>query len=423
MKLSEVFTPNDTPTVTYVDREEKHEEMLRSYYELNKMVVSISGPSKSGKTVLINRVIPDHLLIPINGASISHPAHLWELSLQWMGISIEKTATRTITGTVGLGAKAGGSLGIPALGGVKAEGTGSIQATLANSTAEKVQRNPLDQVVKEIGGSDFAIFIDDFHYIPANIRDEVGKQIKSAIENGVKVFIASVPHRVDDVVRSNTELSGRTAVIDIGYWKSIDLKMIITQGFDALNTTLDPNCSDRIVSESFGSPQLVQTICFNLCYLNGIREAKKERYLFTPSATQISEALLATSRFSDFSKMVFNLQTGPKERGTERKEYPLRDGTNGDVYRIVLLALQSDPPALSFSYDEIQRRIKNLVMDKAPPGSSVMQCLSQMQNIADATQPKSAPLAWDDNVLDIVDPYFLFYLRCSDKLSSMTPRD
>ena len=50
---TDVFTPNDFPEHTYVRREgEDLEQRLERALATPKVVVSISGPSKSGKTVL-----------------------------------------------------------------------------------------------------------------------------------------------------------------------------------------------------------------------------------------------------------------------------------------------------------------------------------------------------------------------------------
>jgi hypothetical protein len=42
---TEVFTPNDVPTYTYVDRaEHKFEQKLKDAFSIPKMVISLSGP-------------------------------------------------------------------------------------------------------------------------------------------------------------------------------------------------------------------------------------------------------------------------------------------------------------------------------------------------------------------------------------------
>jgi hypothetical protein len=50
----EVFTPNAIPTYTYVERKKLgFEEHLREALSVPNVIISLSGPSKSGKTVLV----------------------------------------------------------------------------------------------------------------------------------------------------------------------------------------------------------------------------------------------------------------------------------------------------------------------------------------------------------------------------------
>jgi archaellum biogenesis ATPase FlaH len=60
MKLfaTDVFTPNQFPEHTYIERpKEDLERKLRNALATPNVVVSISGPSKSGKTVLAKRLV------------------------------------------------------------------------------------------------------------------------------------------------------------------------------------------------------------------------------------------------------------------------------------------------------------------------------------------------------------------------------
>jgi hypothetical protein len=69
-KVTEVFTPNDVPTFTYVERASRNlEQRLREAFAVPKMVISLSGPSKSGKTVLVNKIIDADNLIPLTGST------------------------------------------------------------------------------------------------------------------------------------------------------------------------------------------------------------------------------------------------------------------------------------------------------------------------------------------------------------------
>lgn len=239
LKVSEIFTPNDTPTITYVGREDlKLEDRLRAYCELPKMVVSVSGPSKSGKTVLINRVLDEELVIPVIGSGIESPEQLWNRALQWMETPTTVTSTQGSGTSFSGSAKGGGEAGIPLLAKGKVEVNVTAGKSQNDATASTSHSSGLTKVIKEISGSDFVIFLDDFHYIAVEHREEIGRQIKVAVDNGVKIISASVPHRTDDVVRSNSELRGRVAAVDVGYWELRHLQMIARQGFSALNVDL-----------------------------------------------------------------------------------------------------------------------------------------------------------------------------------------
>ncbi|HXW40921.1 MAG TPA: hypothetical protein VEK75_06945, partial [Xanthobacteraceae bacterium] len=126
---------------------------------------------------------------------------------------------------------------------------------------------------REIGGSNFVLFVDDFHYIPKEVQTEIGKQIKAAAEAGVRICTASVPHRKDDVVRSNPELRGRVTGIDSEYWNESELTQIAHKGFAELNMDVSPNVIQRFAREAFGSPQLMQAICLNACFEQQVNES------------------------------------------------------------------------------------------------------------------------------------------------------
>lgn len=417
MRYEEVFTPNDIPTVTYVDRpEHKLEAKLRDFYRMPNMVVSVSGPSKSGKTVLVRKVVPDDCLITVRGASIQSSEELWNRVLDWMGEPLETAESTSTVNELSGGAEGGGKIGIPLVVEGHAKGTVGVKRGWSGGQSKTFRRNGLEQVIKDIAKSDFVVFIDDFHYIKPSVRDDIGRQIKAAAESGVKILTASVPHRADDVVRSNPELRGRVVGITLEPWNLSDLTQIARKGFQALNVDLAPSIERRFAEEAFGSPQLMQSICLNLALVLDTKETRRDFARVEVDTNKVADTLRRTSAFADFSKMLRDLHIGAKTRGTERKEHDLIDGTKGDVYRAILLAMKQEPAKLSFTYDEITTRVKESCVGDAPTGSSVNAALAQMHTIAEILQPGASPLSWDDPTLDIVDPYFLFFLRCSDKL-------
>lgn len=420
LRATEVFTPNDTPVHTYVDRRDlKLEERLKDALDTPKVVASISGPSKAGKSVLIHKLIDADLIILVSGATITKASDLWDQAIQWMGGADTQSETDT-TATAGSisGSMKGGLSAILA----KGEASGTISSTITGtSTITKTKRvGGLQGVIEEIANSDFILFVDDFHYIPKDVQGELGRQIKFAAERGVKVCAASVPHRSDDVVRSNPELSGRIAAVNIGYWSSNELQVIAKLGFPKLNIDLANSVIERLADEAFGSPQLMQSLCLNLCREKGATEKLAEMTRVDVSDDDYSRIFERTSGMSDYSSVVDGLHSGPKERGQERKQFRFTDGSTGDVYRSVLLAISADPPSLTFTYDNLLDRVQKITIDEKPVGSSISQALSQMDTpLSKNLSPRVPILEWDENILNLLEPYFLFFLRSSSKLSSL----
>ena len=186
-KSTEVFTPNDVPTFSYVERKtRKFEERLREALSIPKMIVSLSGPSKSGKTVLVKKVIDEDSLIPLSGATIRSAEALWANVLNWMSVPDERVETSGSRWKAEVATKAGGGLNIPFVAQAKAEVGGSTGTEAVSEVKNTFKAGGLQQVVREISGSTFTVFVDDFHYIPKDVQKELGQQIKEAAESGVR---------------------------------------------------------------------------------------------------------------------------------------------------------------------------------------------------------------------------------------------
>lgn len=127
----------------------------------------------------------------------------------------------------------------------------------------------------------------------------------------------------------------------------------------------------------------------------------------------VGEIASGTSAFADASTPFSILSAGPKRHGTERTQYTLIGGDTGDNYLLILRALAADPPLFTFGYDELLSRIRSVVQGEPPQGQQIGRSLIQMEELIAERLPNDRVLAWDEDkqVLDLVDPYFLFYLR------------
>ena len=363
-KLTEVFTPSSVPTYTYVDRS-KHqfEEQLREALKVPNRIISLSGPSKSGKTVLLRKVINRDNLIELSGSSINGVDGFWSNILSWMELPSERAVSRSTSAEVKLTGKVSGEVGIPVIAQGSVEGAVDAAGKKATETKATFPQANLNAVAREIADSNYTVFVDDFHYIPASVRPDIARQIKAGAERGIRFCTASVPHRSDDVVRSNPELVGRVKAIDLKYWDNEELAELADKGFGALNVKLGQNMIPQLVQEAFRSPQLMQSLCLDFGF-----EAKIESTFLTPASIDLSPSTMArvferTSTTMDFSSLLDSLHGGPRSRGIDRNKFALSDGTRGDVYRCVLLALQQDPGRLAITYDEMLQRVRRVTAD------------------------------------------------------------
>ncbi|UVO34688.1 hypothetical protein KUL72_24885 [Bradyrhizobium arachidis] len=419
----DVFTPNQFPEHTYIERptEDLEGKLTRALATPN-VVTSLSGPSKSGKTVLAKKLVGEDNLIHVFGAEVRSGAELWERVLSWMDAPSSVSEQSSESRANKFGAEVGGKGSILI---AEASGKGSFDTTgtKTNSVTATKADASLSRIVREIGNSGYVVFLDDFHYIPADSQVDVARQIKAGSERGIKICTATVPHRADNVVRNNPELRGRLAQVDTTFWSASELAEIAKSGFAKLQVNLPVSKMMDLAREACGSPQLMQRICLDVCFTLKIDKEMPDLTEMDISPQQLGSILQQSSTHADFGTLVANLHKGPKERGSERRVHELIDGTHGDVYRVILTALAHGAPVMELPYSDLKERIENVCVGEGPSASSVVQSCRQIANIARRIAQNERVLEWDDQELtgtmSIVDPYFLFYLRRSKKLESL----
>ncbi len=356
-----IFTPGAYPSHTYVSRSADDELLLSTALQTGGSVVSIVGPSKTGKTVLVNRVVPSERLVSLSGSLIDSAESLWS--------------------------NAGAAVGTPNLTPSEAMGV--------------------------LASEEYVLLIDDFHYVDRGAQQRIAQQLKDAVAKGVRLIVVAVPHRGDDAIRSNPDLRGRVRKIDLDYWELSELSKIAEAGFPLLNVSISHHDVRRIAEESVRSPQLMQALCLELCDHFEIVEWSEDVRKLTLDMDSVAAIARATSALTDCKTPFEILSAGPRERGRPRTQYALKDGTTGDVYTVILRALATDPPRLDFSAAELRRRVNMIVGGESPPGASVQQASIQMDKLIRDRIPGDRVFAWDTDrqYIDIPDPHFLFFLR------------
>lgn len=412
MKARDIFTPGRFPSYTFVDDHlVTKREALENALDTGSLLISVSGPSKSGKTVFVEEAIGKDKIIQVTGAGINSVDLLWKRVFDLLGTEIPLTQTKSASSTNGFSAKgsASGNIFVAKAG---AELAANHASTDSDAVTTSLAVDYLQLLIQELADQDFTVFIDDFHYIPRDVQSEIAKQIKEAIRSNVKFIVASVPYHADDVIRSNPDLRGRIVSIDFGYWDTNLLEKIAQKGFAELGITCDASLIKVLADQAAGSPQLMQYLCLNSCYATNVREKVDTTHIIPNDQSLLERICKNTVLSTDYSSVVDKMIEGPRVRGSDRISHLLKDGSSGDVYSLLIKCLAIDPPQLTLRYDDLVLRVRSLCVSQTPSGSSITGACSHMAKIANDSAGENI-IEWDgdNDVLDIRDPYLLFYIR------------
>jgi hypothetical protein len=422
-ETTNVFTPGDFPTHTYVAVDEsRNENSLRKALATPGMVASLSGPSKSGKTVLVRRVAGGaNSVIRVSGAEVRTANDLWHAVLDRLGtpdvLTQEQSSTKGVSGGANVSVPLSSSPGAPTL---DIHGSASAQSKY-KSTAE-FNRKGMQYAIELLRSRNLVLLVDDFHYMTHDTQTQVAREIREAAQQGAKICVASVPHRSDDVVRSNPELRGRITAIDSGYWRPESLKAIGEKGFPLLRVVAGNELLSAFAAESLGSPQLMQALCLEACRNQGVCETGINEHELPNRVGFREEIFREVSATADFRSALQAAHAGELSRGVQRKTYRFTDETEGDSYRAVLLAIAQPPPALSISKADVIARVAAVCVDERPSTPRIVHSCKFVAKRLKEIAPSERIVEYEDDVLTVIDPYFLFYLRWSGQLDAIATR-
>lgn len=409
---SDVFVPMGMPTTTYIKRVDNNEEkLIRSLRDEPYTPVSISGPSKSGKTVLVVKTVGENNLIKISGADVESVDDFWKK----VCVQCEISRVSEVSYVDGEASGAKGACQVDlGLGGVaKTSMSVGIEESVMSSLTQKVESG---KSWKELAHESLAvrkvIFVDDFHYMSQKVQKNIGRQIKVASEKGIRFCIASVPHRGDDAVRSNPELRGRLVHIDVGFWRFEDVKKIAEYGFSALNMLVsDKNCS-LFALKSYGSPQLMQRICLDACWFYKIMHAYADKTAVSYEDKELSSIFQSTCSTINFKNLVLQMRIGKTKRGVGRKPHKMLSGGVMDKYSLVLRAVSQLQGNHQFTTQDVKKSVENISSSNLgmEPVRDVLRVLCEIA----VEEEGEDVIEFKRNILTLVSPYFMFYLNCHD---------
>lgn len=406
VRVGEVFIPGGQPESTYVTRDNNDSELTIKKWSAGPrtQLLSVHGPTKTGKTVLLHRYFPDAAWL--SGGIIESAKEFWEI----LADKFEIFADRTLqvddgrSNSVKVGARAGAT-GTGVSSELTEGGSGSRQVSLGRS-------RPLKAAVREyLEREKPVIILDDFHYMRPEEQVNIVRGMKDMIYKGVGFIVLAVPHRAYDVMRVEREMTGRLVQAPVGHWDNEDLRKIATQGFNALNLGGPIEyISERLALESFSSPYLMQQFCLDLCQSQDIYSSKANGETIVINTPEWDKLFRQAAQSS--SKLAFDeLKKGPRQR-SDRKMRMLKNNISTDIYGVVLAAIEHTGPQTQLVYEDLRAAIRDILEDEPPQRHELTRVLDEMTKIAKKMDGEPV-LEYDDEVstLWIADPFFAFYLR------------
>ena len=386
LKAEDVFTPGAFPEYTYISRKSavsdlSYEFRLMQALKVSGFLTSLVGPSKMGKTILCEKVVGFENIVEVSGADIGRETDFWKLAASKVGMAYEgQFSSEKI-----------------------------IAETNHKYSKKEIYSLTKDKIINYYKNENLVLVIDDFHYAPEEKRMQIAQQLKDAIRRGFKAVVVSLPHRADEAIRRNADLSGRLSMINIEPWKVNDLKEIAKIGFSKMDIRIEDEVAEQIAVESLSSPQLMQYICLNICTILEM-SGREERCVNQEILTTAYQYTTANFEYGD---VVSLMQKGPNMRGKSRNKFRAENGQEYDIYELIVKSIAENPPIMKLEFENVRERICRLIADdcKKPSPQAMKESLAKLQELLDGREDIFKVLDWKDGVLYILDPLFLFYLR------------
>jgi len=409
--MSKVFVPGGFPTITYVDRLEKQLEghVASARDNLAKLVI-VTGATKSGKTVLVDKVFPQDSSIWIDGGSISDENSFWEAVVEKADLytDVSVIESESETSEVGASGEMEGNI-------VVVKGKTSISVGMGEESQREVGHrratNPKIVAVSMLQRGDIPLIIDDFHYIDKSVQKSIVRALKSPIMHGLPTVVIAIPNRKYDAVEVEREMTGRVENIEMPVWEINELEQIATIGFNALNVKADQQLIRELAETAYGSPFLMQEFCRTLCARCEIEENTK-------TVQYISEKMDTSDIFIEIAehsgRSIFDkLKRGPRARA-DRKKRLLKNGQQTDIYGVVMEGLKELKPGIeSMPYELLRNNIRDILAEVPPQKNEISRVLDQIAKISYTDTSSTPVIDWqrEDNLITITDPFFAFFLK------------
>lgn len=416
-RLAEVFVVGQEPSVTYSARDAKRfETTVGDYLEERGRILVLTGPSKSGKTVLLRKMVPNAIWLA--GGQIDSIAQFWRQIVDKAGGWTREAKEVARTDTEATDSRTSAQFKPVGVGAEAVLGETDSVADMSRHE-RSVDREPQSVGLRILEEKKGPLVVDDFHHMSPVLQRDIVRQLKPLVERALAVIFAAVPHRVADAVIAENEMESRVESVQIGLWDIEELTEIADKGFrEALRVDLSADLAVELARHSFRSPHLMQLLCRELSKVNELRETAAVPMAVRPPDDWPSFLGEIAVRHTD-DQTYRDLARGPQSR-KDRVPRTLKDSSETtDIYGALISAIRASGPAGELTYNGLRDILRDL-LHELPQKEQITNSLKHMTTIAhqhacdEYGRLKRDPvLEWqpDKDALFIADPFFAFRVR------------
>lgn len=406
--VSDVFTIA-LPGLNYVMRTDV-ESTLRTAAERRDSIVCVSGPSKSGKTVLVRKVLPS--LPVVTGKVDTALENLWLDLCRIRNISLRSVQSRLSNEKLNFGGRIAGAEASEALG-----------------TEQHTDADPRTKFLDHVENSG-GVIIDDFHYFPAKVQKAVLQAFKDRIidaktrRKGISIVIVLTHFGQDQPALAEADVIGRVKYIRLPKWSEDQLSEILTSGFQKLNVSLPEGNAIELAKAAFGSPLIVQEMGASICQAEKILNySRRKQILKRLDPSEVLRNSVLSGNIAGDANTFMTLIVG-RTPTRDRVTYTI-NGQSGDVYFLIFYALKSMDLSGGIPHDKVMAWLRERMNPKPPlQGAQVDSALKGLTKtsleLVDEAQrngrSREQPIDFQETTRTVTvnDPFLQIFIKYAD---------
>ncbi len=413
VELNDIFVAGGRPGETEVDRTTGAAfQSLAPLVRRKGRVLSLFGPSKSGKTVLCRQIFRDRFAVEIHSRRAQSVDDFWQslreaLQAPDRTIMCDNRQRESKTDRSGKASVDAGAFGVSA----NISAHVSVTRKVSDRQAVLWEYGHLSsgQLTGVLAGNEAVLVVDDAHWIPASVQVDILRDLRPFLSASGTVVWLSVPEQAERLLASDHEMSTLCSSIEAPAWTRDELCDIARRGFAALGVTVEPGVIKKLARFCHLNPLLMQTVAFNFCLHHKILASQSPVVSINPTRNDLYEIFRRTAR-QQARPAYENLV---KNKGD--KTWRLASGRAVSIYTLCVLGMRHIGFSQEIGVDRLREHIHALTgpNQDTPDSGVVKRALIRLSSDFAAALQHNSPLEYDSSTARVyfLDPFFLIYLQ------------